>query len=82
MEYWDSEAESRFSELVDKEALGTVQEHEFHELEDLQRARRSLVNPPDRDEMVARLQRDRLDRELLRVLKSNVSLAKLPKNPA
>jgi hypothetical protein len=71
---WEPQHEERFDELVEKEALKKISASELRELDSLQRIRSKLVNPPQMDEVLARLRLDKLDRELLRVLQRNVRI--------
>ena len=82
VESWGREQEHRFDELVEKEALQQISESELLELNHLQQFRRRLANPPELDEVLARLRIEKADRELLRVLKRNVRIQRLTANTA
>jgi len=81
-EEWDDEHEQRYDELVEKEALRAISRAELGELNSLQAIRRSFVNPPTSEELLLRLRRERLDRELVRILQRNVSLQDFPAHRA
>ena len=79
---WEDDYEDEYERLVEKEALGTINRVELEELNRLQKIRRRFVSPPSGKEVLARHRREKLDRELLKVLRRYVRLQPITKNKA
>jgi hypothetical protein len=69
---WSAKMDSRFDELVTKEAVGKISKTELDELERLQKARRRHHAPPSGEEVLQRHKREKLDLQLLNLLQKNV----------
>jgi hypothetical protein len=57
---WDKKLEREFRKLALEEAKGTIGAAESVRLEELNRLRNQLLNPPSADEILLQLKRDRL----------------------
>lgn len=82
LDEWGEKQEKAFDALVTKEALQTITPSELAELDELQKVRRRFVNPPSTDELLERLRREKLDRELLQLLQRNVRFQEFAKDKA
>jgi hypothetical protein len=69
---WSERHQDEFDNLVTREAIGTITAVELSHLNALQTLRRSLKAPPTGEEVLQRHRREKLDRDLVKLLKQNV----------
>ncbi len=69
---WDKKVEREFRKLALEEAKGTIGTTEAVRLEELNRLRNQLLNPPSSDEIRLQLKRDRLLSRMESLLKEYV----------
>ena len=71
---WIGENEEAFNNLVTKEAIGTITPAELERLNHLQILRRQKKAPATGEEILLRHRREKLDRELVKLLEHHVRL--------
>lgn len=71
---WDGEHKKTFDDLVTKEAVGTITPAGLAQLNRLQKLRRQLKAPATGEEILQRHRREKLDRELVKLLERHVRL--------
>lgn len=78
--HWSSEKDTRFRELVRKEALQEVSVEESAELEVLTRLRRAEKYPRSADEILWQRRQQSLTRDLVQALQAYVEFHETPRN--
>jgi hypothetical protein len=77
---WNPDLAKKYDALVIKEALGTISGLETKELDAMQKFRRRTLSPASGEEILLRYKREKLDRELIKVLQRHVRLQPITKN--
>jgi len=71
---WEADHQKDFDDLVTKEAIGTITSVELIRLDRLQKLRRMFKAPATGEEVLQRHRREKLDRDLVKLLERHVRL--------
>ncbi|MEM1157826.1 MAG: hypothetical protein AAGH72_06190 [Verrucomicrobiota bacterium] len=76
---WTVESQNRFDSLAQKEALGTISEAEYIELESLTKSRRTKLHARSGEEVIEAYQRSKHINQMVRALERYVEFEKRPR---